>query len=284
MVMNASLIIPTFNRPASCARLLAALMPQVFSRSFHGKVEVIVVDDNSRPAAHKQLHEEPVKYPPGSIQVIHREFSGGPSAARNTGIVNAGGDILVFLDDDCIPGDSFLSEAARLHAKYPQALLINGNLRSLRNDSISRFWYHYYSHAFNRDEGELYRIDRVSSGNFSIKRSLLEYFNPLFDEGLPSREDYDLYLRLDMAGIPIFKADSIQATIECRRTLRELLRQRAWYQRGEILLHRKYGDAFLREKQSGQYPRPSLAFIHIHTLLYLDRRIRSLREGGFSNE
>jgi glycosyltransferase involved in cell wall biosynthesis len=279
MVMNISLIIPTFNRPASCSRLLAALMPQVLSRSFDGKVEVIVVDDNSSHAPHKHLHEERMKYPSGSIHVIHRQLSGGPSAARNTGIVNAGGDILVFLDDDCIPGDSFLSEAVRLHAKYPQALLINGNLRSLRNDSISRFWYHYYSHAFNRNEGELYRINRISSGNFSMKRSLLEHFDPLFDEGLPSREDYDLYLRLDMAGIPIFKADSIRATIECRRTLRELLRQQEWYQRGEIFLHRKYGDAYLREKQSGQYPHPSLAFIHIHILLYLDRKMRCLRKG-----
>lgn len=277
--MNISLIIPTFNRPASCARLLVALMPQVLSRSFDGKVEVIVVDDNSSHASQKQLHEELAQYCSGSIHVIHREFSGGPSAARNTGIVKAGGDILVFLDDDCIPGDSFLSEAVRLHAKYPQALLINGNLRSLRNDSISRFWHYYYSHAFNRNEGELYRINRVSSGNFSIKRSLLEYFNPLFDESLPSREDYDLYLRLDKAGIPIFKADSIHATIECRQTLRALLRQQEWYQRGEIRLRHKYGEAFLRKTQSIQYPRPSLAFLHIHILLFLDRKIRSLREG-----
>ena len=279
--MNISLIIPTFNRPASCARLLAALMPQVLSKSFDGRVEVIVVDDNSSHASHKQLHDEWIKYPSGSIHVIHREFSGGPSAARNTGIVKAGGDILVFLDDDCIPGDSFLSEAVRLHAKYSQALLINGDLRSLRNDSISRFWYHYYSHAFNRNEGELYRINRVSSGNFSIKRSLLESFDPLFDEGLPSREDYDLYLRLDMAGVPIFKADSIRATIECRRTLRELLRQRAWYQRGEILLRQKYGDAFFRRHSRTISTTLHCLYSHSYPFVSGVERIRCLREGPF---
>jgi len=83
--MNISLIIPTFNRPASCARLLVALMPQVLSRSFDGKVEVIVVDDNSSHASQKQLHEELAQYCSGSIHVIHREFSGGPSAARTGG-------------------------------------------------------------------------------------------------------------------------------------------------------------------------------------------------------
>jgi len=276
--MNVSVIIPTFNRPASCARLLAALMPQVLSWNLDGRVEVIVVDDNSTHLCRNSLIEKLGGCPDGSIRLISRESAGGPSAARNSGIVKARGDLLVFLDDDCIPGDSFLGEVVRLHVKYPQVLLINGNLRALRNDLISRFWFYYYSHAFNTAEGELFQIHRVSSGNFSIKRSLLEHFEPLFDESLPSREDYDLYLRLNMAGIPIFKADSIHATIECRRTLRELLRQRAWYQRGEIHLRQKYGDAFLRETQSGQYPRPSLAFVHIYLLLYLDRRIRCFRE------
>ena len=276
--MNVSVIIPTHNRPASCTRLLAALMPQVFSRSFDGRVEVIVVDDHSSHLCSNHLIEKLRGYPAGSIRLISRESSGGPSAARNTGIVNAGSDILIFLDDDCIPGDSFLSEAVRLHAKYPQVLLINGNLRALRNDSISRFWFYYYSHAFNCGEGELYRIYRLSSGNFSIKSSLLKDFDPLFDERLPSREDFDLYLRLNMAGIPIFKADSINATIECRRTLRELLRQRAWYRQGEIVLRQKYGEGFMREALAGQYLPNSLAFIHIHIPLYLDYKISLLRE------
>jgi mycofactocin glycosyltransferase len=276
--MNVSVIIPTHDRPASCTRLLAALMPQVLSWNLDGRIEVIIVDDHSSHLNNKHLIEKLRRYPDGSVRLISREFSGGPSAARNTGIVNAGSDILIFLDDDCIPGDSFLSEAVRLHAKYPQILLINGNLRALRNDSISRFWFYYYSHAFNCGEGELYRIQRISSGNFSMKHSLLKDFNPLFDERLPSREDFDLYLRLNMAGIPVFKADSINATIECRRSLRELLRQRAWYRQGEIVLRQKYGEDFMREALAGQYLPNSLAFIHIHIPLYLDYKINLLRE------
>jgi glycosyltransferase involved in cell wall biosynthesis len=282
--MNVSVVIPTYNRPASCARLLAALMPQVLTWNSEDCVEAIIVDDHSSYSSRKELVKTLYEYPDGSCRLISRAFSGGPSAARNAGIVAASGDLLVFLDDDCIPGDRFLREIVRLHTRYPQALLINGDLRALRNDSISRFWFHYYNHAFNRSEGELYRIHRISSGNFSIKRSLLEHFDPLFDERLPSREDFDLYLRLSMAGIPVFKADGIKATIECRRTLRELLRQRAWYRRGEIGLRQKYGADFLREKQSGQYPLPSFTFIHIHVLLYLDRKLHSFREGMARNE
>lgn len=249
-------------------------MPQVSFPAWSDRVEVLVVDDGSCHNHQKDLLETVRAYPGKSIRLVQRETSGGPSAARNSGIATATGEILVFLDDDCIPGDYFISETARLHAGYPKILLINGNLKALRNDSISRFWFHYYNHAFNRGEGELYQIYRVSSGNFSIKRSLLDRFSPLFDETLPSREDFDLYLRLDCAGIPVFKADSIHAKIECRRTLLALLRQRRWYQQGEMALRQKYGDSFYSQIPPERYPRPSIDFIHVSMLLFIDRQIR----------
>lgn len=281
--MNVSVIIPTRNRPASCVRLLKALLPQIGGLdSRGGKVEVIVVDDHSNAASLSQMSAQLAEFSSEGLRFVFMDSASGPSAARNLGIAEADGDLLIFLDDDCIPGPGFLNESVRLHIKYSHVLLINGNLRALRNDSISRFWFYYYNHAFNCGSGEIYRIHRVSSGNFSIKRRLAESFHPLFDERLPSREDYDLYLRLDQSGIPVYKADSVLATIECRKTFRELLRQRAWYANGEIELRQKYGDAFLRQAQSGQYPNPNPAFIHIHLLLYFDRKIRELRQWRLS--
>jgi mycofactocin glycosyltransferase len=277
--MNVSVIIPTRNRPASCSRLLKALVPQTRGLDSHGgQVEVIVVDDHSNAAARSQLTAQLAEFTSDGLRLVFTDSSSGPSAARNFGIAEAGGDLLIFLDDDCIPGPGFLNESVRLHIKYPHILLINGNLRALRNDSISRFWFYYYNHAFNCGSGEIYRIHRVSSGNFSIKRTLAESFYPLFDEQLPSREDYDLYLRLDHASIPVFKADSVFATIECRKTFRGFLKQRAWYANGEIWLRRKHGEAFLRQAQSGLYPKRSPAFIHIYLLLYCDRKIRAFRQ------
>lgn len=274
--MNISVIIPTRNRPLSCGRLLKALLPQVWNCD-GSKVEVIIVDDGSTSASLSKLNAQIPEGYSDRVRVVSREFSGGPSAARNSGIAQSRGDLLVFLDDDCIPARGFLSETVRLHNDYPDILLINGNLQASSNDSISRFWFYYYNHAFNFGSGEIYRIHRVSSGNFSIKRSLLESFSPLFDEELASREDYDLFLRLNQAGIPVFKANSINATIECRKTLLQLLKQRAWYEKGEIMLRKKYGAAFLRQAQSGNHPRPSLAFIHIYIMLYGNRKLRAFR-------
>ena len=276
--MKVSLIVPTRNRPESCARLVQALFSESTVDRLASRLQVLLVDDGSDPHLRQRLVAAVSQSPGDVVHLVSRPVPGGPSAARNTGIARADGDIVAFLDDDCIPADNFLEETVRLHRTHPEALLISGHLRSLRDDSISRFWRHYYSHAFTGGEGELYRIHRISSGHFSIKRSLLERFNPLFDESLPSREDYDLYLRLDRAGIPVYKADSIRATIECRRTLGDLIRQRAWYGRGEERLRAKYGAALIERAQRGLYPRVPLSLAHIHVALYLDRRFRSLRD------
>jgi GT2 family glycosyltransferase len=54
---------------------------------------IVVVDHN--PALHKRLEE---KYP--DVDVIANRFERGLSGGRNTGILRAHGDIVVFLDDD----------------------------------------------------------------------------------------------------------------------------------------------------------------------------------------
>ena len=248
-----------------------------------GELEVILVDDASDVAdSQNRISAALSAGPLQTVRLLVRKVAGGPSAARNTGISAASGEILGFLDDDCIPERGFLDETLRLHRLHPEALLISGNLRPLGNGAVSRFWFYYYNSAFNGGRGEIYPIQRISSGHFSIKRSLAERFHPLFDESLPSREDYDLYLRLNDAGIAVYKADSIHALIECRRDLRALLRQRAWYELGERRLAQKYGSDFLRKAQKGIYPKPSLAFAHIHLLLFLDRTVRAIRTRALS--
>jgi len=193
--MKLSIIIPTCNRVESLARLLKALVPDVDGYEGGTSTEIIIVDDASDEAYRVQLNRLRNEYPDTNLHIQHRPHRGGPSAARNSGIAAAQGDVLAFIDDDCVPQPGYVAETLRLHCAYPDVLLINGNLKALRNDVYSQFWFHYYNAAFNRDAGDLYRIEKVSSGHFSIKRELLKLLHPLFDEGLTSREDYDLYLR-----------------------------------------------------------------------------------------
>jgi glycosyltransferase involved in cell wall biosynthesis len=89
-----SVIVPVYNRPEMLARCLESLSRQSLAPN---RFEVIVVDDGStRPIG------VPPALSPGSIPVrLVRQANTGPAGARNTGLAEAAGDFVAFIDDDC---------------------------------------------------------------------------------------------------------------------------------------------------------------------------------------
>ena len=85
--MEATVVIPTYDRVASLARCLAALERQTVP------VDVIVVHDGDERAA--IIDALPAR--------VVRKPRGGAASARNAGVQHATTDIVLFLDDDCEP-------------------------------------------------------------------------------------------------------------------------------------------------------------------------------------
>jgi glycosyltransferase involved in cell wall biosynthesis len=179
------------------------------------------------------------------LRLYQLDRNRGPSFARNYGLDQSSGDIIIFLDDDHIVERNYILETVRVHEEHPEVLVVNGNLKKLRDDFYSNFWFYNYKAVFNKEDSMFYPVNRLASGNFSIKRTLLRIINPLFDESLPSREDYDLYLRLRERGIGLYKSDDIVAYNDCRDSLVSLIKQRMWYSKGEYYIRRKYGEEFI---------------------------------------
>jgi glycosyltransferase involved in cell wall biosynthesis len=101
-------VIPTRDRPEPLARCLAALRGQQGI-----ELEVVVVDDGSSdPGA----VERAAAALPGAHLV--RLEGAGPAAARNAGVREATGEIVLLTDDDCVPSAGWaatLARAAREH-------------------------------------------------------------------------------------------------------------------------------------------------------------------------
>lgn len=273
---SVSVIIPTRNRPQRLKALLRSLESQVIDPDIQW--EAIIVDDGStiesRAASERYLDG----WTASPLHFIALEKRGGVSRARNTGVERSGGQILVFLDDDLVVESDVLQKIVQVHSDHPEILVLNGLLRKMRDDYLSNFWQHYYSAAFDRVCPSPYRISRVASGHFSIKRALLERVFPLFDDSLPAREDFDLFLRLREMGIPAFKDDRIIAYHDFRRTLVSLVRQRLWYERGELALRQKHGEALLREFYRSEPPvARKWKLVPINLILLLTRKIYRLR-------
>ncbi|MGH9051027.1 MAG: glycosyltransferase family 2 protein [Acidimicrobiia bacterium] len=83
-----SIVITTHNRPELVSRAIASALAQTT-----GDLEVLVVDDGSRPPYEADIADE-------RVRLLRRDRAGGPSAARNTGLEVARGQWITFLDDD----------------------------------------------------------------------------------------------------------------------------------------------------------------------------------------
>jgi glycosyltransferase involved in cell wall biosynthesis len=184
-----SVVVPTYNRAAVLDRCLEALARESAD-------EVIVVDDGSTDDTPAVLARH------DWVRSVHRE-NGGRSAAKNTGVGQARGDVVLFLDDDVIATPGLVARHARHHEARPEreeALLgrvtwspevrVTRHMRWLE-DGGPLFAYGDIDDPQDVDWRYLY------TANVSLKRDFLEPF----DEDLAIYEDAELGYRLSRRGL-----------------------------------------------------------------------------------
>lgn len=267
-MLNASVIIPTHNRPDALVRCLS---PLVQTQRDHGQPrEIIVVDDGSAPEQSRRAAALIKTFDAPNLQLVYQTPNQGVSAARNRGVLCAKGDLLVFLDDDLIPSPTMVQDYVALHQQHPEILILCGHLFTRDRSVYGRLWARCYDHVFGRPgQGrDLFPIRMLSGGHVAFKRAVLDQVHPLFDPSLPSREDFDTYLRAKQAGIPVFKTAYAAAEIVPRTNFPAFIKQREWYAKGEHALRAKHGVEPLRA--AATEGRPDLT-LDMRLLTYLAR-------------
>lgn len=106
--MYVSVIMPTFNKRERLVLALTSLINQTCPRD---RFEVVLVDDGSTDGAAAMVQSTQW---PFSIRVLRQE-NRGRSAARNRGIDECSGDLLVFTDDDLLLSPEFIESHVRRH-------------------------------------------------------------------------------------------------------------------------------------------------------------------------
>lgn len=189
MTPRVSVIIPTIGRQTLLADALASVKAQTF-----GDFEVLVVCDQPlrRDAVAVQLGglDDP------RFRLVAHDRNLGESAARNTGIAHARGEIIAFLDDDDVWSPQMLDRITAVHAAHPKAGLVFTSVRfvweGLRRQRIYR--------ARLPEEGMAEAMRRrgfcpPSTSCVSVKRQSLEQCG-VFDTTLVSFQDWDLWYRI----------------------------------------------------------------------------------------
>lgn len=114
--LRLSVVVPTYNRSEVLRVCLASLARQTLSLD---QFEVLVVDDGSTDDT-----ESVVRGFQGTLSVryLRQPHNRGRAAARNRGIREATGDVVVFVDSDVFPVPGFLAAHRSIHLASPRAV------------------------------------------------------------------------------------------------------------------------------------------------------------------
>lgn len=198
-----SVVIPTYNRKEILLKTLAAYQQQSSSAEI---VEILVLDDASTDGTAEAVAEfsqravNQVRYFP----LTHR----GPAAVRNHGIREARGKLLLFGDDDIVPGPHLVAEHVAWHQKYPEPFVAVLGLVEWAPDVKPTPFMEWlamdgvlfaYGHLV---PGEEAGFRYFFSCNLSLKTRFLQE-NGIFDEDFKAYgfEDAELGYRLEKRGL-----------------------------------------------------------------------------------
>jgi GT2 family glycosyltransferase len=200
--LRISVIIPHLNQPQMLARCLGSLRDGTRQAD-----EIIVVDNGS----------DVLPDVPANVTLL-RENTPGPGPARNLGVSHATGDMLAFIDADCLAHFDWLTEAEKAIASGE---ILGGDVRIAYADPVRLTVLEAYESIY------AYRMQRyitqegfTGTGNLVVKPTVLETVGPF--AGLDKAEDRDWGRRATALGFAITYVPQMQVYHPARRTFAEL--------------------------------------------------------------
>jgi glycosyltransferase involved in cell wall biosynthesis len=201
-----SVVIPTLNRRTTLQRLLQCISEQ---QAPEGGFEVVVVDNGSTDGTADLLERVGRDY---SLPFRHaHEPRPGPAVARNTGVRNSSGEVILFLGDDTEPQRSDLvARHAELHRRRPErSYAVLGRVTWDPRRPITPFmrWlenggpqFHYWRIRAGAVDPAYY----FYTAQLSLKRAVFDAAGG-FDERFPfaALEDIEFGIRMSRAGVEL---------------------------------------------------------------------------------
>ena len=211
-----SVVVPCFQAESTLALCLGALAAQRYPRD---RYEVIVVDDGSTDGSRAIARAHPVRLVEGE----HR----GASAARNRGVAASEGELVVYVDADCVVGPDFVDGHARAYRRTGGKALVGGAIEMYEPgatwvsycDHYSSKWYMQHPRASTART-----LEYLHTTNLGLPRAILDAVGPL-DETLPTGEDVEFCSRVREAGIAMVFDPAIVAFHIARPSLGRYLRR-----------------------------------------------------------
>lgn len=175
---KASVIIPVFNS----AKTIKACIRGVLEQDYEN-LEIIVVDDCSKDNTAEIVSGFP------KVKLIANKKNMGPSCARNIGIRNSSGEIIILLDSDSWVKDrTWARRHIRAHEENP-GCLIGGGIQGTGNGIIAKAEKYFWVTNIPNSGGERpFAYAHLVTNNLSFTRRIFDKIGG-FEERIFSGED-----------------------------------------------------------------------------------------------
>ena len=210
--LTLSVVIPHLNQPEFLQRCLASLA------AGERQAEEILVVDNGSDVMPRDICD---MFP--GVTLL-REETPGPGPARNLGVARSTGEVLAFIDADCLADPVWLKVAVR-ELSDPAAQILGGDVRIALADPEKLTMLEAYESIY------AYRMDRyiaregfTGTGNLVVRRGVLDDVGPF--AGLSVAEDRDWGQRATAKGYKIRYVADMKAYHPARAAYAEL--QQKW--------------------------------------------------------
>lgn len=156
--MLVSIVIPTYNSTDTIVECISSIRNQ----NYKGNYEIVVVDNGSNDDTVTKLNRIGIKN-----VIISPDTT--VYGSRNIGVKKSKGEILVFLDSDCIAFDEWLSSGVKM---LDYSDVVAGKIVPKNTDKSFLYYYDKYilCHARERDIKNV----NIAAGNAFIKRKVFE--------------------------------------------------------------------------------------------------------------
>ncbi len=227
---SVSVIVCSCNGARTIRETLTALQ-----RLQYPRFEVIVVDDGSTDATSTIAREFPVR--------LITTPNAGLSAARNTGLAAATGEIVAYIDDDAFPDANWLTYLVETFRRTAHAGAGGPNLAPPNDGAIAGCVARAPGgpmHVLLSDR----EAEHIPGCNMAFRREALEAIGGFDPQFRIAGDDVDVCWRLQERGDTLGFHPSAVVWHHRRNSVRAYLRQQVAYGEAEAMLERKWPEKY----------------------------------------
>lgn len=229
-----SIVVPALNAENTIKKCIESLIRQNYPKNLY---EIIIVDNGSTDKTSNILG----KFTKNII--VLREPIKGSYRARNTGISQAVGDMILFTDSDCVAGKNWVRSMVSSFKKSDKVKIVGGPVEALaKNNFLQK-----YCDIFCHSQEYYFKIRKFAASNMGVRKKLLVK-SGLFKESLFSGGDFELCSRLIKNDIEIAYNPMALVHTKYPSSFWVFFRKSFFYGKGISIIRKKTKKSFYVKK------------------------------------